>query len=113
MKTARTSPGRRARLLFAMLLMALMGLLARAGYIQVVRGEEFRLRAQRQHFHRVKVPAERGCILDRNGRALATSYHSRSLAVDAKAGERRCLVVHYTVLHYADRGTGARRRLTA
>ena len=85
MKTARTSPGRRARLLFAMLLMALMGLLARAGYIQVVRGEEFRLRAQRQHFHRVKVPAERGCILDRNGRALATSYHSRSLAVDAKA----------------------------
>ena len=85
MKTARTSPGRRARLLFAMLLVALGGLLARAGYIQVVRGDEFRTRAHRQHFQRVAVPAERGCILDRNGRALVSSYHSRSLAVDAKA----------------------------
>jgi len=82
---ARTSPGRRARLLFTVLLAALVGLLARAGYLQVVRGEELRSRAHRQHFHRVNVPAERGRILDRNGRSLVSSYHSRSLAVDAKA----------------------------
>jgi len=88
---ASTSPARRARYLFALVLLALCGLLARAAHLQLVRGDELRSRAHRQHFHRVIVPAERGRILDRNGAALVSSYHSRSVAVDAKAAHEGAL----------------------
>ncbi|MHC4953509.1 MAG: peptidoglycan D,D-transpeptidase FtsI family protein [Planctomycetota bacterium] len=82
-----STPGHRARLLFALLLLGLSGLIGRAGYLQLVRGDHFRLRARQQHFHQVEVPPMRGRILDRQGRALVSCYHSRSLAVDAVAAE--------------------------
>jgi len=81
----------RARRLFQGLLLLLALLVGRAGYIQIVRGEEFALRARKQHFLDVEMPAPRGRILDRHGRALAVSYHARTVAVDpqvvADAGE--------------------------
>jgi cell division protein FtsI/penicillin-binding protein 2 len=77
----------RARRLFQGLLLALALLVGRAGYIQLVRGEEFALRARKQHFLDVEIPAARGRILDRHGRALAVSYHARTLAADPQAVE--------------------------
>jgi len=78
------SPARRARMLFTLMLLALGALIARAGHLQIFRGDEFRARAHRQHFRVVDVPAQRGRILDREGRVLVCCYHSRSLAVDPK-----------------------------
>ncbi len=75
----------RARRLFQGLLLALALLVGRAGYIQLVRGEEFALRAAKQHFLDVEIPAARGRILDRHGRSLAVSYHARTVAADPQA----------------------------
>ncbi|MHC4931265.1 MAG: peptidoglycan D,D-transpeptidase FtsI family protein [Planctomycetota bacterium] len=72
----------RAKRVFALLLAALAALVLRAGWIQLVRGDEFERRARRQHFRQVEVQAARGKILDRCGRILAVDYHSRSIAVD-------------------------------
>ncbi len=75
----------RARRLFQLLLLTLALLVGRAGYIQLVRGEEFALRARKQQFADVEIPAARGRILDRQGRALAVSYHARTVAADPQA----------------------------
>jgi cell division protein FtsI (penicillin-binding protein 3) len=72
----------RARRLFQFLLAMLAILVGRAGYIQLVRGEEYADRARRQHFTTVEIPAPRGRILDRRGRPLAVSYHARTVAAD-------------------------------
>jgi len=72
----------RARVLFVLVLFALGGLIARAGWIQLVRGDEFALRAKDMHLTQFEIPAARGRILDRRGRPLAVSYHARSIAVD-------------------------------
>jgi cell division protein FtsI (penicillin-binding protein 3) len=72
----------RSRWVFGLLLVALLILVGRAGWIQLVRGEELARQARRQHFRQVEVHAPRGRILDRQGRVLVASYHSRSIAVD-------------------------------
>jgi len=72
----------RARRLFQLLLVALLALVVRAGYIQLVRGDELADRARRQQFTTVEIPAPRGRILDRQGRPLAVSYHARTVAAD-------------------------------
>jgi len=72
----------RARRLFLGLLVLLALLVGRAGYIQLVRGEELARRASRQHFLAIDIPAPRGRLLDRQGRALAVSYHARTIAAD-------------------------------
>ncbi len=81
------TPQARARTVFTVLLCMLGLLLARAGYIQLVQGEEYSARAQRMHFTEVSVPAPRGRILDRHGRTLVASYHSCSIAIDPQRVE--------------------------
>lgn len=44
---------------------------ARIGYLQVARGEEFRLRSENNSLRRVVIPTERGVIYDKNGELLA------------------------------------------
>lgn len=75
----------RARRLFQLLLVLLVLLVGRAGYIQLVRGSEYALRAKKQHFLDVEIPAARGRLLDRHGRPLAVSYNARSVACDPQA----------------------------
>lgn len=48
-------------------------LLGRLGWIQFVRGEELRIKAEEMRMRDVPVEAKRGTILDRNGRELVTS----------------------------------------
>lgn len=57
---------------------------ARLAHLQVVRHAEFAARADGQHTKRVVIQAERGDILDRRGRALATSTGSLSVYVDGR-----------------------------
>ncbi|MHC5052994.1 MAG: peptidoglycan D,D-transpeptidase FtsI family protein, partial [Planctomycetota bacterium] len=73
---------RRARRVYLGLLVFLAALVLRAGYIQLVRGEEFAERARQMHFKQIAVPAPRGSIFDRHGRPLVASYHACSIAAD-------------------------------
>jgi cell division protein FtsI (penicillin-binding protein 3) len=68
-KTAATN--RRIALLAAGFLVLLGAALARAAWIQVVKGPEYAAMALRQHRETVIVPAARGTIVDRNGEPLA------------------------------------------
>ena len=77
----------RARRVFWLLLGLLGVLVLRAGYIQLVRGDELADRARRQQFTEITVPAPRGRIVDRHGRPLAASYHSRSVAANPQRVE--------------------------
>jgi len=72
----------RARLTAGIVLLGLALLVGRAGYLQVVLGDEFARRARAQHLDTIEEPAPRGRILDRHGRVLAASYHARSLGVN-------------------------------
>ena len=69
MKSAATN--RRITLLAAAFLALLAATLARAIWIQVVKGPEYAAMALRQHRETVVVPASRGTIVDRNGEPLA------------------------------------------
>ena len=62
---------RRITLLAAAFLALLAATLARAIWIQVVKGPEYAAMALRQHRETVVVPASRGTIVDRNGEPLA------------------------------------------
>ncbi len=61
----------RAGLLRVLLLAAYAAVFVRTGYLQTVKVEEFRERASKDRKHETELPAERGRILDRNGRVLA------------------------------------------
>ena len=69
MKPAATN--RRISLLAAAFLLLLGAALARAVWIQVIKGPEYAAMALRQHRETVIVPASRGTIVDRNGEPLA------------------------------------------
>jgi len=62
---------RRITLLAAAFLLLLGAALARAVWIQVVKGPEYAAMALRQHRETIVVPASRGTIVDRNGEPLA------------------------------------------
>jgi cell division protein FtsI (penicillin-binding protein 3) len=62
---------RRISLLAAAFLVLLGAALARAVWIQVIKGPEYAAMALRQHRETVIVPASRGTIVDRNGEPLA------------------------------------------
>jgi cell division protein FtsI (penicillin-binding protein 3) len=64
---------RRRRLLLAGLLVAGTLLLLRGFQVQVLQGEAWDTRADRQHQERIVLPAPRGTMYDRNGIPLATT----------------------------------------
>lgn len=64
----------RRRVLLAGWILAGLGLLARAGQVQVVEGETWRELAEKQHRRSLEIAAPRGSILDRDGGALALSH---------------------------------------
>jgi cell division protein FtsI/penicillin-binding protein 2 len=64
---------RRIGLLFALFVLALVAIVARAAWVQAVRGGDLRAEAQSQQSETVTVPAARGAILDREGKRLAVS----------------------------------------
>jgi cell division protein FtsI (penicillin-binding protein 3) len=67
----RTATNRRIGLLAAAFLILLAAALARAVWLQVIKGPEYAAMALRQHRETVVVPAGRGTIVDRNGEPLA------------------------------------------
>ncbi|MCZ6786544.1 MAG: penicillin-binding protein 2 [Planctomycetota bacterium] len=72
----------RLRVTFAILFLALMALLVRAGYLQIFKSRQISERARNQHLDRVEIDAPRGRILDRNGRILTASFRGVTVAVN-------------------------------
>jgi cell division protein FtsI (penicillin-binding protein 3) len=70
---------RRIGLLFAAFVLCFSVILARAVWLQGVRGSELAARAQVQQSETVTVPGLRGRILDRHGEALAVSEEAASV----------------------------------
>ncbi|HEY8466325.1 MAG TPA: penicillin-binding protein 2 [Solirubrobacterales bacterium] len=64
---------RRIGLLFACFVLLFSVAVARAAWLQGVRGSEYRASAQSQQMETVTIPGVRGAILDRHGRELAIS----------------------------------------
>lgn len=72
---------RRVWAVMVFLFFCFVGLLARLWFLQVVHGEDYLAQAQHNRMRKVPLPAPRGLILDRNGKVLATSIASHSVAV--------------------------------
>ena len=71
----------RLRLLFAVMLMAFLGLGLALWRIQVAHGKSYQKDLMKQSVRRVRLPGVRGCIFDRNGVRLADNRPSYCIAV--------------------------------
>ena len=75
-------------MLFAVVLLALVGLVGRITYINATSGDKYKKQvlsqAQQKYESRV-MPAKRGDIYDRNGNLLATSNKVYNVILDCKA----------------------------
>ena len=73
--------------LFAVVLLALVGLLGRITYINATSGKKYKkqvLTQAQQKYQNSILPAKRGDIYDRNGNILATSQKVYSVILDCK-----------------------------
>jgi cell division protein FtsI (penicillin-binding protein 3) len=70
---------RRVGLLFAVFALAFVLVLARAAWLQAVKGSELSASAQSQQIGMVTVPGLRGSILDRRGKELAVSEEAATV----------------------------------
>jgi len=82
MTAAEKRVAHRVATVFGLLLAGLAALVARTGYYQILRGDEFARRARAQHYRTLEIAAPRGRIVDREGRILAGSYNAKTVAAD-------------------------------
>ncbi|MCX7193418.1 MAG: penicillin-binding protein 2 [Proteobacteria bacterium] len=76
-------PGWRANVLFAILLLGLLGLIGRDVYLQGVRDDFLQEKGNQRYSRVVEVSAHRGMITDRNGEPLAVSTPVESVWASA------------------------------
>ena len=69
-------------LLFLLINIAILVIIIKLFYIQVIDTDEYKKIAQNQHEAKVYLNPERGNIYDREGKLLATTIQTISLAVD-------------------------------
>ncbi|KPV39504.1 hypothetical protein AN478_10110 [Thiohalorhabdus denitrificans] len=69
----------RGRFAYFLLLMGFLGITVQLLRVQVVRAPDLQEKARQQAFHKVRVPAIRGAVLDRNGAPLAVSTPVKSV----------------------------------
>ena len=76
---ASKTPVWRSKFIVAMLALALIGLTARAAYVQVIGNAFFQRQGEVRFARTLEMPASRGRIFDRNGLLLASSVVARSI----------------------------------
>lgn len=81
------SSKRRLLTIFTIVSFVIFGLIARLGWIQIVRGERYKELANAQQTRDIPIPAKRGVIYDRNGKELAISISSSTVWVKPKEVE--------------------------
>ncbi|MFC2130954.1 penicillin-binding transpeptidase domain-containing protein [Bacteroidota bacterium] len=86
--------------------LALLIIIIRLFVIQVYDSDRFQTRAKHQHQSKITLRAERGNIYDRNGKLIASTIHSISIAVDPKVLKEK-----YQVCKALEKATGKSFRL--
>jgi cell division protein FtsI (penicillin-binding protein 3) len=66
-----------------------LAIIVRLVFVQIVDADVYRAKAKEQHERRVNLSADRGKILDRNSKLLASSVQSLSIAVDPEVLENK------------------------
>ncbi|MBM4421813.1 MAG: penicillin-binding protein 2 [Chloroflexi bacterium] len=66
---------------YALMVFAVLGLTARLVFLQLVKGEEYDIRARDNREDRINIPAQRGVIYDRNGVLLARNVPSYNITI--------------------------------
>lgn len=103
---------RRAQNLIWMIILAVLLLLARLGYLQLALGDELETAARTQRLRQIPIPAPRGEIRDRNGITLATNepsytatlvYTGKSLRDETVAELSRILGISTEAIRAAER----------
>ena len=72
--------------------LAMIIIIIRLFVIQVYDSERFAARAKNQHESKIPLLAERGKIFDRNGKLLASTIYSMSIAVDPSVLKEKTIV---------------------
>jgi cell division protein FtsI (penicillin-binding protein 3) len=78
---ASQTPLIRGRVLMGVWVLSLLGLMVRAGELQLAHADTWRMEADRQHHGTGSIPAARGSILDRTGSPLAFSHETFRIGV--------------------------------
>lgn len=100
---------RRRRFLLAGLVVGFVAVLARGVQVQVIQGEAWDARADRQHRERIGLPAARGTIYDRNGIPLATTRERIRVSVAPReVPDADALSARLREVLEVDRGTARR-----
>ncbi len=76
-------------LLMAIVNLGLLFVVVRLFQIQIIEGDKYKERAKRQHESKITLGSQRGNIYDRNGRLLASTVKSYSLAADPTVLENK------------------------
>jgi cell division protein FtsI (penicillin-binding protein 3) len=84
---ASKTPPWRSRFVVVLLALAFAVLVGRALYIQVIRSDFYLMQGEKRYGLTIKLPANRGRILDRNGVPLATSIPAPSVWMSPKTFE--------------------------
>jgi penicillin-binding protein 2 len=69
----------RARLLYVILILALLGLTTRLAFLQIIQGERYTFLSENNRVRIKRIPGTRGMVLDRQGQLLIDSRPSFDL----------------------------------
>jgi cell division protein FtsI (penicillin-binding protein 3) len=72
----------RLNVVAALCVLPLVAVVLRVAWLQGVKGDELRARADSQHEFRVRIPPHRGAVTDRNGEPLAYTMTNYSIVAD-------------------------------
>jgi len=73
-----------------MVFAAFLALFGKLFYLQIFRGDEYRARAEENYLKEVRIPADRGLILDRNHRVLVDQRPSFDVTLTANYCGKQC-----------------------
>ncbi|MBF0194035.1 MAG: penicillin-binding protein 2 [Magnetococcales bacterium] len=76
------NPALRLEILLGLFMLAFVILAFRAFDLTILQGDALQRRAQNQHKKKITIPANRGRLIDRNGKTIAISMPMKSLSVD-------------------------------
>lgn len=79
MSTSSYSSKKRLLVMFGIVLLIIIGLVLRLGFLQIVRGEELKKGALNQWTRGIPIKSKRGIIYDKNGKKLAVSVSSSTV----------------------------------
>lgn len=76
-------------LIVSLVAIGIIAVIIRLFVVQVINAEKYNELAKRQHERKMVLPSQRGLIVDRNGKVLATNIMTLSVALDPKISTKK------------------------